>query len=100
MENKSTKHEREDLIYCLTKFLSILRAAIGISQGELAEYVGISRQTYCAIEQGKRQMSWNTFCALYLFFSSNSETFKLLKVHNDFDARVHETMQFDSCKRR
>ena len=100
MENKSTKQEREDLIYCLTKFLPILRAAIGISQGELAKYVGISRQTYCAIEQGKRQMSWSTFCALYLFFSSNNETFKLLKVHNDLDVCVHETMQFDSCKRR
>ena len=61
MECNNIKQKREDLIDSLTKFLSILRAAIGISQGELAEYVGISRQTYCAIEQGKRQMSWSTF---------------------------------------
>ena len=89
--------EREDLICCLTDFLPILRASIGISQEDLAEYVGISRQTYCAIEQGKRQMSWNTFCALYLFFSSNSKTFNLLKVHHNLDAHVHEIMQYAPC---
>lgn len=100
MDNKSNNQEREYLICCLTKFLPVLRAAIGISQGELAEYVGISRQTFCAIEQGKRQMSWSTFCALYLFFSSNSETYKLLKVNNDLDLRVHTVMQFDSSERR
>ena len=97
MECNNIKQKREDLIDSLTKFLSILRAAIGISQGELAEYVGISRQTYCAIEQGKRQMSWSTFCALYLFFSSNSKTFNLLKVHHDLDDHVHEIMQYDPC---
>jgi len=91
------KQAKEELVSCLTKFLPILRASIGISQGELAEYVGISRQTYCAIEQGKRQMSWSTFCALYLFFSSNTKTFNLLKVHHDLDDHVREIMQYNPC---
>lgn len=91
------KQAKEELVSCLAKFLTILRASIGISQGELAEYVGISRQTYCAIEQGKRQMSWSTFCALYLFFSSNTKTFNLLKVHHDLDYHVHEIMQYNPC---
>lgn len=64
----------------MTGSLSILRAAIGISQGELADYIGVSRQTYCALEQGKRAMSWGMFLSLFLFFISNEDTYNLLKV--------------------
>ena len=57
MENIVNKKEKEELILALTGTLPLLRAAIGISQGELAEYIGVSRQTYCALEIGKRQMN-------------------------------------------
>lgn len=53
-ENIVNKSEKEELIQTLTGALSVLRAAIGISQGEIAEYIGVSRQTYCAFEIGKR----------------------------------------------
>lgn len=43
MRNIDKKREKEKLIFELTNFLPILRAALGISQGELAEKVGISR---------------------------------------------------------
>ena len=33
------KSEKEELILALTEILPILRAAIGISQGELADYI-------------------------------------------------------------
>lgn len=83
MDNIVSKTEKEELIQTLTGTLPILRAAIGISQGEIAEYIGVSRQTYCALEVGKRQMSWNTFLSLFLFFISNSETNNLLKTKKD-----------------
>lgn len=79
MSNMVDKSEKEELILALTEILPLLRAAIGISQGEIAEYIGVSRQTYCAFEIGKRQMSWNTFLSLFLFFISNAETNNLLK---------------------
>ena len=63
MENIVNKSEKEELIQTLTGALPVLRAAIGISQGEIAEYIGVSRQTYCAFEIGKRQMS---FCSSFL----------------------------------
>lgn len=78
----------------MTGSLSILRAAIGISQGELADYIGVSRQTYCALEQGKRTMSWGTFLSLFLFFISNEDTYNLLKVKKGFIAKVYKNMQF------
>lgn len=94
MENIVNEKEKEELILTLTGTLPILRAAIGISQGELAEYIGVSRQTYCALEIGKRQMSWNTFLSFFLFFISNTETNNLLKTKKGFIAQVYKTLKY------
>lgn len=94
MKSNEKAQERIELIRMLTGMLLILRAAIGISQGELADCIGISRQTYCALEQGKRQMSWGTFLSLFLFFISNEDTYGLLKVNKGFIARVYKMLQF------
>lgn len=97
MENViNNKHERDELIRTLTGSLPIFRAAIGISQGEIAQYIGVSRQTYCALEIGKRKMSWNTFLSLFLFFISNTETNNLLKTKKGFIAQVYKEMQYKS----
>ena len=90
------KSEKKELILALTEILPILRAAIGISQGELADYIGVSRQTYSALEIGKRQMSWNTFLSLFLFFISNSETNNLLKTKKGFITQVYKILQYRS----
>ena len=67
MNDKELSCKKSELIEELKSVLPILRAAISISQGELAEYIGVSRQTYCALEQGKRDISWNTFLSLFCF---------------------------------
>lgn len=96
MENIVNKSEKEELIQTLTGALPVLRAAIGISQGEIAEYIGVSRQTYFAFEIGKRQMSWNTFLSLFLFFISNAETNNLLKTKKGFITQVYKVLQYKS----
>lgn len=96
MSNMVDKSEKEELILALTEILPILRAAIGISQGELADYIGVSRQTYSALEIGKRQMSRNTFLSLFLFFISNSETNNLLKTKKGFITQVYKILQYRS----
>lgn len=96
MENIVNKSEKEELIQTLTGALPVLRVAIGISQGEIAEYIGVSRQTYCAFEIGKRQMSWNTFLSLFLFFISNAETNNLLKTKKGFITQVYKVLQYKS----
>ena len=96
MSNMVDKSEKEELILALTEILPILRAAIGISQGELADYIGVSRQTYSALEIGKRQMSWNTFLSLFLFFISNSETNNLLKTKKGFITQVYKILRYRS----
>lgn len=69
-----TKNQQLAFIKALTSELVSLRAKIGISQGELARLIGVSRQTYSSIECGKRLMSWNTYLSLILFFDYNKIT--------------------------
>lgn len=66
--------EKNDIKAILRNELPVLRAKIGISQGTLSERIGISRQTYSAIETGKREMTWTTALALFAFFQNNEKT--------------------------
>ena len=69
-----SNEEKEGLISVLADELPTLRVKIGLSQDELCKIIGISRQTYSAIETKKRKMSWNTFLTLILFFDFNKKT--------------------------
>lgn len=63
----------------LTNDLPVLRAALGLSQEELAERVGLSRQTYNALETKTRVMTWATCMALIGVFANNDRTRKILQ---------------------
>lgn len=71
--------EKDAFIAALTPNLPALRKLAGISQEELANLLGISRQTYSAIEREVRRMSWNTYLSLILFFDHNQKSHKLLR---------------------
>lgn len=78
-KNESTgqdalEFDNEMLIEKLTDELPALRAKLGLSQGTLSSIIGISRQTYNAIETKKRRMSWNTFLSLILLYGYNEKT--------------------------
>ena len=75
---------RSQLMETLTYELPVLRARLGISQQELAEKVGISRQTYNNIETGKKKINWLTFNALIAAFESNDETNAMLEKIDGF----------------
>ena len=74
-----TEKEKKRFIDALTDELSVLRARASISQDELAKLVGISRQTYGAIERKSRRMSWNTYLSLILFFDYNESTHEMIR---------------------
>ena len=71
-------NNKRDLISRLTYDLPVLRVRLGISQAELAEMIGVSRQTYNSLETGKKEMTWTTFVALLAVFQNNPETKKML----------------------
>lgn len=74
-----TDEEKSKFIAALTPHLAILRTQAEISQEELANLIGVSRQTYSAIERKIRIMSWNTYLSLVLFYDHNQKTHQLMR---------------------
>ena len=58
--------------------LPALRAMCHYSQNDLAELIGLSRQTIAMIESRKRAMSWSVFLSLMFVFTQSEETNRLL----------------------
>lgn len=58
--------------------LSILRSKLNISQEQLANLLGVTRQTISTFESGQRKMTWSVFLALVLIFFRNEPTKHLL----------------------
>ena len=85
MINQQIKEELMEKLKCE---LPVLRARLGISQERVAEIIGISRQTYNAIETGKREMTWPIFLSMVAFFQNNEQTKLMLEQIEDFDEKM------------
>ena len=73
------EEEKKKYIKALAEELPSLRAKVGVPQDELARIIGVSRQTYGAIERRVREMSWSSYLSLILFFDSHNATHKLIR---------------------
>ncbi|MCI7492190.1 MAG: helix-turn-helix transcriptional regulator [Lachnobacterium sp.] len=87
--------DRDFLIDTLTDELPVLRARIGIKQEELSDILGISRQTYSAIETKKRKMTWNMFISLLMFFTQNKKTAPVIEMIGAFPDELKNIMNVD-----
>lgn len=74
-----TDEEKDIFIGTLTPNLTVLRTKSEISQEELANLIGVSRQTYSAIERRVRRMAWSTYLSLVLFYDHNQKTHKMIR---------------------
>ena len=74
-----TENAKELLISKLTDELIFLRTKLGLSQDELSNLIGISRQTYSTLETKKRTMSWGTYLSLILIFDNNEQTHDIIR---------------------
>ena len=90
IENKTLN--RENLLKIMTDNLPALRAKLGLSQDEVSNLIGISRQTYCAIETQKRKMSWNNFISLLFLFWYNEKTKVLVSAINVFPEELQTAL--------
>lgn len=84
---------RNQLIERLVDELPVLRARLGVSQADIAEKIGISRQTYNGIETGKKKMNWTMFVALIAVFRSNDQTRLMLKGIDGFEDELVKVME-------
>lgn len=78
MSTEYNNEIRNELIELLRNELPVLRAKANVSQEEIANRIGVSRQTFSSLETGKRGMSWTVFLALIAFFQNNDNTRQML----------------------
>jgi DNA-binding XRE family transcriptional regulator len=75
---KLSKKHRETLMKNMCDNLAVFRTKLNLSQGDLADRLGVTRQTVSAFESGQRALTWSVFLALVLIFFTNNETKRLL----------------------
>lgn len=81
---------KNELIMTLTAELPVLRARLGVSQEVMASSIGVSRQTYCAIETRTKKMSWTIFMALIAVLDLNEATSVMLDQIPDFIQTIRQ----------
>ena len=81
---------KKEYIDTLLPELKLLRAKANVSQDDLAKILSISRQTYCQIENGNKEMSWSIYLSLISFFNAIEETSKLLTLLNIYPNQFFE----------
>jgi len=87
MEKKHSE-EREQYIEKMVKHLPVLRATLRLKQWELAEKVGVTRQTIVDIENHKRVLPWSLYLAFVLVFQQYMDSKILLDRLELFDGEL------------
>ena len=87
--------EKEKYIASLTPELAALRIKAGISQDELSNLIGVSRQTYGSVERGTQKLSWNSFLSLILLYDSNMDTHDMLRHITSFPTDLYKKLNFE-----
>lgn len=86
---------KEELIDKFIYELPILRARIDMTQDEISEIAGLSRQTYSALETQKRKMTWSNFMALLFVFYFNPVTKEEIENAGVFPSELKKIMAVD-----
>lgn len=81
---------RDELIMTLTAELPVMRARLGMSQEVMASAIGVSRQTYSAIETRTKKMSWAMFMALIAVLDMNEATSVMLDQIPDYIQTIRQ----------
>ena len=73
MAEYKISEKQQQMISVLSQALPHLRKEMGVSQTELAEKVGVSRQMISLIERQIQPMTWTLFLAIVFFFKCNND---------------------------
>ena len=68
--------DRKKYTQAMAENLPALRARLGLSQTQLADCIGVTRQTISSIENQSRELSWTNFLSLLFLFLQNAQTAK------------------------
>lgn len=87
MNTKEKSDMKKNYINNMIKNMPVLRAATSMTQAQLAEKVGVSRQTIVAIETRKRPLSWYVYLAIVCVFLQYEDSKKLFENLDLFDRK-------------
>ena len=73
MTDVKLSEEQIRMTETLSQALPYLRKEVKITQTDLANKVGVSRQLISLIELGKQKMTWTLFLAIVFFFKCNND---------------------------
>lgn len=84
MENK-TEITRNELIQQVSKNFMLLRKESKLRQDDMANILGISKNTIVNVENSDKYFSWSVTMCIILLFSSNSVIKNILGEGNDIE---------------
>ena len=90
MYKSISEQQKAEVINNMTKNLVALRTMLHLKQAQLAEMMGITRQSLVLYETGKRSMTWNTYLSLLLIFTQRQETNNLLSIMGIYPDELKE----------
>ncbi len=93
-----SENERLQLISRLVDELPVLRTKLGMSQDELANLLGISRQTYSSLETKRRKMSWSVYLSCVLIFDHNDQTHDFLRKTGLFPTKIERIAEVNNSE--
>lgn len=90
-ENNSEGIDKELYSTRMAENLKLLRAKLNITQKDLCDLIGVSRQTIVQAENSGK-LSWCTYLALVFLFSKNKGTEELMKMLDIYPDEVENVI--------
>ena len=96
MYKKLSEESKSNAVKNMSDNLVALRTMLHLTQAQLAEIMGVTRQTLVLYETGKRVMTWNTFLSLMFIFTQKRETRELLNILNIYTDEMKDLYDNDN----
>jgi len=96
MYKRLSEESKSNSIKNMSDNLVALRTMLHLTQAQLAEIMGVTRQTLVLYETGKRVMTWNTFLSLMFIFTQKRETRELLNILNIYTDEMKDLYDNDN----
>ena len=91
---------QEKYVNAMAHNLPILRVATNMTQAELAEKVGVSRQTIVALETKKRPIPWSLYLAFVCVFDQYDSSRKICESFELFDSEFVKSISRNSSVKK
>ena len=72
----------------MVTYLPAMRQVLKITQKQLAEKIGLTRQTIVSFENRQRPLPWNVYLSLVLFFQQHELSLNMIDKLNLFEAKI------------